>query len=369
MRTELPKLIALAGRLLGAEEPGILATLVSAHGSSYRSLGSMMIGGPPGVTAGGVSGGCLEGYITRHGRELTRNSSAVLLSFDTGSADDVDSAKPVLGCGGSIEVLVERLTHDHLDHLHRLASACASDVASLTMCMIESTIDDSAAVTVTRRWGRPDESHPMAGLARLALCDRRSYCCGTTGGTSRAFVQYVPPLTRLVIFGAGADVIPVCDVAHSLGWHVTVADRRGRRAEPQHFPTADVVVAAPWEVAIGQIRFTGNSAVLLMTHSLPDDAILLPLLANLPFAYAGVLGPAHRKQALLELAGGAGTVSEEFATRLRGPIGLDLGDRSAAGIAVSVVSEILAHLHDRQARPMTEVAPPLHTPAITTTHA
>src|SRR5918998_3806469 len=114
MRTELPQLIALAQRLLDNDEPGTLATLFSASGSSYRSLGSMMVGGPPGVVAGGVSGGCLEEYIVRHGRELTRDRAAVLLSFDTESGADADEAKPVLGCGGSIDVLIERLTRDHL---------------------------------------------------------------------------------------------------------------------------------------------------------------------------------------------------------------------------------------------------------------
>src|SRR5688572_25498537 len=132
MRTELPGLIALAQRLLDGDGHATLATLFSAKGSSYRSLGSMMVGGPPGAAAGGVSGGCLEEYIVRHGREVTRDRGAVLLSFDTGGAGDagdVDDAKPVLGCGGSINVLVERLTRDHLEHLRRLAGAYDSDVA------------------------------------------------------------------------------------------------------------------------------------------------------------------------------------------------------------------------------------------------
>src|SRR5688572_12864389 len=292
MRTELPHLIALAQRLLDAGEHGTLATLVSARGSSYRSLGSMMLGGPPGTAAGGISGGCLEEYIACHGRELTRYHGAVLLSFDTGSAEDVEDAKPVLGCGGSIEVLVERLTRDHLEHLRRLVAAYDSDVASLVICTIELTGD--TAVTVARRWGRPGEDDPMADVARQALCDRRSYC-GTIRGTGRALVQYVPALTRLVVFGGGDDVGPVCDLAKSLGWHVTVADRRARRARREHFPSADAAVAEPWEAAVRQIRFTANTAVVLMTHSLLDDAILLPLLADKAFAYAGVLGPPHRR--------------------------------------------------------------------------
>jgi xanthine dehydrogenase accessory factor len=354
MRGELPQLIELASRLLANNEPGILATLFSASGSSYRSLGSMMVGGPPGEVAGGISGGCLEEYIQRHGRELTRRCDATLLSFDTGSGE-FEEAKPVLGCGGSIDVLIERLTQEHLAYLRRLAAAYDSDAPSLAACSIEST---ETSISVTRRWGRAGMDDSCAKPAHQALCDRRSYC-GQNSATKRTLVHYIPPVTRLVILGAGEDVRPVCDLARSLGWHVTVADRRGRHARTSRFPSADAVIAAPWETALHKIRFTANTAILLMTHSLPDDAILLPLLANKPGAYVGVLGPAHRREGLLQLVVEAGPINEDFVARLRGPIGLDLGDRSATGIAVSVIAEIVAHLNDRSAAPMSDPSQPI----------
>jgi xanthine dehydrogenase accessory factor len=216
MRSELPQLITLARRLLDNRERGTLATLFAADGSSYRSLGSIMVGGPPGFVAGGVSGGCLEDYIVRHGRELTRDPAAVLLSFDTGSADDAEDAKPVLGCGGSIQVLVERLTAGQLDHLLRLAEAYDADVPSLTTCTIDAAGGHPAGVTVSRSWGRCGMGDATAGLGRDALCDRRSYS-GPVSATRQALVHYVPALTRLIIFGAGDDVRPVCDLGRSLG--------------------------------------------------------------------------------------------------------------------------------------------------------
>src|SRR5687768_8537735 len=112
MRHELPDLIAIAARLLDAGEPGVFATLFWSRGSTYRTLGSIMVAGPAGILAGGVSGGCLEEYVARHGRELTTTRAAAVLSFD--ADPDADGSKPSLGCGGSIEVLVERLTADHL---------------------------------------------------------------------------------------------------------------------------------------------------------------------------------------------------------------------------------------------------------------
>jgi xanthine dehydrogenase accessory factor len=349
MRSELPQLIAFARRLLDSGEAGMLATLFSASGSSYRPIGSMMVGGPAGAVAGGVSGGCLEEYVVRHGRELTRERGPALLSFET-TPDDVDEAKPVLGCGGSIDVLVERLTRDHLGHLLRLVEAYDGDSAELTICTT-SAVD--ASLTVSRRWGRSGMDEATADLARQALCDRRSHC-GRTGVNRRCLVNYVPPLTRLVVLGAGDDVRPVCDLGRSLGWHVTVADRRARHARPERFPSADAVIAAPWEAGVNQIRFTPNTAILLMTHNVPDDAIVLPLVADKPCAYVGVLGPAHRRNALLRWSMGSGPMTDQFVERLRGPIGLDLGDRSAAGIAVSVIAEIVAHLNDRSGTPMSD---------------
>src|SRR5260221_12773518 len=110
-------MIALAERLLATDTPGTLATLFSARGSTYRSLGSMMVS-LPGIHAGGISGGCLEEYVARAGERATRDTPATLLSFST--HPDSDDDVPVLGCGGSIDVLVERLTPQHLDWLKRI---------------------------------------------------------------------------------------------------------------------------------------------------------------------------------------------------------------------------------------------------------
>jgi xanthine/CO dehydrogenase XdhC/CoxF family maturation factor len=84
----------------------------------------------------------------------------------------------------------------------------------------------------------------------------------------------------------------------------------------------------------------------MMSHSIADDVELLPHLDCKAFGYLGALGPAHRRQWVLD---GADVAEGALADKLRGPIGLNLGDRSPAGIAVSVVAEILAELNQRDA--------------------
>ena len=150
MTDELAAMIALAKRLLASGTAGTLSTLFSARGSTYRPLGSMMVS-LPGMHAGGVSGGCLEEYVARVGERATRTAPVVKLRFSThpDSEDDV----PVLGCGGSIEVLVERLMPDHVAFLEQFASASICDDGSTLACRVTRT---GESLSVTREWLRSD---------------------------------------------------------------------------------------------------------------------------------------------------------------------------------------------------------------------
>jgi xanthine dehydrogenase accessory factor len=317
---------ALASRMLRSGTPGTLSTLFAARGSTYRPLGSMMVGFP-GRRAGGISGGCLEEYIARVGERETRSAPAAMLHFST--HPDAEDNAPVLGCGGSIDVLVERLTAEHLAVLEEFGAAVERDEGSLLACSVRR---DGEAVSVTREWLRSADGHT------------------TTASDGNVLLHYVPPITRLVIFGAGDDARPVCELGASLGWHVSVADRRARYATNARFPDARALFACDWENAVESIRFSPRTAVVLMTHSLDDDARVLSQLSGRRFAYVGALGPAHRREWLLEEASALGmAASDPVARMLRGPIGLDLGERSPVGIAVAITAEILAHFNRRPA--------------------
>jgi xanthine/CO dehydrogenase XdhC/CoxF family maturation factor len=366
MNGELAAMIALAERLVASDTPGTLSTLFSARGSTYRTLGAMMVS-LPGMHAGGISGGCLEEHVARAGERATRNTSAVMLRFSTHPDSDDDT--PVLGCGGSIDLLVERLTPDHVTLLEQLASASERDEYSLLACVVKRV---GQSLSVTREWLRPADGrspakagHYVRSLPELArICGdvarEGKSCHATVDSDTDVLVQYVPPLTRLLIFGAGDDARPLCDIGSSLGWHVSVADRRARLATRARFPHAHAVLAADWDEAVDALGFSPRTAAVLMTHSLEDDARVLSLLSRRQLSYIGALGPAHRRQWLLEeVAALGGRLNDDVRLKLRGPIGLDLGDRSAVGIAVAVAAEILAELNARDAQPLqTQADPP-----------
>lgn len=344
IRNEVRELLALAEDLQADDLPGVVATLFSASGSSYRPLGSMLISGPTeDYLAGAVSGGCLEDYILRRGRSLTAEQPAALLQFvDSPLAKRVDV--PVLGCGGSIEVLVERLNPDHIRFLRSLAEAYASDCASFAACTIDTSF---APIRVRRTIQTQDQMSIDPAIDSLFDLAQRSGSSvhGATSPTTKTLVQCIPPLTRLVVLGAGNDAQPLCTLAQTLGWHVSIADRRGRLSTRSRFRDADEVITADWKTALSQIDFTPQTAIVVMTHSISDDEQILPLLADLPSAYVGLLGPEHRRSWLLQKLGPE--ARESLADRLHGPIGLNLGDRSPGGIAIAIVAEIMADLNGK----------------------
>src|SRR5215208_5551769 len=134
MNEDFPALTDFARRLVASRTPGTLSTLFSACGSTYRPLGSMMVS-LPGAHAGGVSGGCLEEYVARVGEHATRTTPAVMLRFDTHREAEEPSV-PVPGCGGSIEVLVERIVPEHITLLEQCANAGGRDDYSLLACVV-----------------------------------------------------------------------------------------------------------------------------------------------------------------------------------------------------------------------------------------
>src|SRR5450432_1236067 len=99
-------------------EPLALATLVRAHGSSYRRPGARMLITSDGGTVGALSGGCLEDEVALRAQEVMTTGVPILLRFDT---------RLRYGCHGTIDVFVEPVRPELLDQLaaaQRARRAC-----------------------------------------------------------------------------------------------------------------------------------------------------------------------------------------------------------------------------------------------------
>lgn len=99
----------LLGLLAGLEEPAVLATIVSAKGSTPRKTGARMLVGRDGVIAGTVGGGCGEGEVIEAALGMFRGGEPKTVRVDL--TDELTSWSPAV-CGGIMDVFIERANPD-----------------------------------------------------------------------------------------------------------------------------------------------------------------------------------------------------------------------------------------------------------------
>lgn len=323
------------------ERDGVLVTLVGVQGSSYRRVGArLLIAG--GQTVGSISGGCLEGELAHRASWMVENGP-VVQHFST-SFDDTDEIPYGLGCGGELDLLLERADGVEAQSLFAEAKQVLEG-------------DRRRVVTWLPEEGRPllraifalegdiagDVLFASEGLTSEELQAARVLPQGGSGREltdARVFVETLEPPQRLVIFGAGEDARPLVTMGALLGWTVIVADGRRQIARAERFPEAERVVVLEEQQ---KLELRAEDAVVLMTHSYEQDRAMLE--AALPIAprYLGLLGARHRSSLLVsEAAVRLGWTVAQCCERLYAPVGLDVGGDGAEAIALSIVAEIQA---------------------------
>jgi xanthine dehydrogenase accessory factor len=148
------------------------------------------------------------------------------------------------------------------------------------------------------------------------------------------------PSARLVIVGAVHVAEPLAHMAALAGFAVTIVDPRRAWATEARFPGQTLVTEWP-DAALERLALDARCAVVTLTHDpkLDDPALVVALRS--PAFYIGCLGSTKTHAARRERLAAAGSTGIE---RLHGPVGLKIGARSPAEIAVSILAEIVATL-------------------------
>jgi len=157
----------------------------------------------------------------------------------------------------------------------------------------------------------------------------------------RCFVETFGPPSTLLVVGAGHVAMPLVALARVLGFRTIVVDGRPRFATRERFPDADrLEVGIPSEL-VKSVPLTPATALVLVAHDYKYDLPVLRHALASRIGYIGMLGSTRRGNAIVNLLREDG-VPEELLARIRVPIGLDLGARSAPEIALAILAEVLA---------------------------
>ncbi|MFT3775813.1 MAG: XdhC family protein [Minicystis sp.] len=177
--------------------------------------------------------------------------------------------------------------------------------------------------------------------ARTAAARDACVTLDLEGGASLFFQPFNPPL-RLVVVGAVHVAQPLSQMAALAGFEVTIVDPREAFSTEARFPGVARMTVWP-DKALAEIGPDRRTAVVTLTHDPKlDDPALEAALRSEAF-YVGCLGSGKTHASRLERLRGRG-FSEEALGRLFGPVGLKIGARSPAEIAVSIMAQIIEQL-------------------------
>jgi xanthine dehydrogenase accessory factor len=282
-------------------------TVIETWGSAPRPPGALLALRGDGLVVGSVSGGCVEDDLIDRVRHGERVGAPSLVTY---GVTKKEAARFGLPCGGNLRLVQEPLTDTAwIDEL--LARTARHELVARTVDLA------SGAVTLA-----------AASRGEVFQFD---------GKTLRALFG---PRWRLLIIGAGQLSRAVAPMALALDFEVICCDPREEYHLTWDIANTTFSKAMPDDLIV-ELQLDPHSAVIAVTHDPKlDDMALLEALKS-PAFYVGALGSrvntAKRKERLKLF-----DLSESEIDRLHGPIGLDLGSKTPAEIAVSIMAEIVA---------------------------
>ena len=320
-----------------------VATLVNTQGTTPRKEGAKMVVGEGGDIVGSVTiGGCVDAQVIEEAEDVLSSMRPRLLELNLG---DEEAWEIGLTCGGTIEVFVEPLALDRSDdtaahfydrvHAHARAGGRGALITRLEGDGGKLLVLDDGSIEGT--FGDSFLDERFVAEARTAVAAGASRTLLLEG--IRAFVEVVTPPSLLLVVGASHVAMPLMTLARTLGYRTAVLDGRPRFATRERFPDVDdLEIGIPSEL-VTRYPLTATTALVLVAHDYKYDLPVLRHALASPVGYIGMLGSSRRGAAILKLLREEG-VDEASLARVRVPIGLDLGARSAPEIALAVLAEI-----------------------------
>lgn len=323
MTHEFKKIVKAYQQLTKSGRKAVLATVVALEGTSYRRPGVRMLILDDGRMIGAVSGGCVEKEVLRQAESVFQSGIPRVMTYD---------GRYRLGCEGILFILIEPFfpsadffeTFDEVLHKR----------------------EDFRIVSYYEPQEEPAEKFGSLFVsAGIKFPLRKDFI--ETGDTA-SFRETMKPCFRLMILGSEHDAVQLCSFASLAGWEVEVVASPAEEKNVTEFPGAlQLINSLPESLDTGRIDH--QTAVVLMTHSYVKDLKFLLRLKDTWPAYLGLLGPASRREKLLnEFLEHCPEVSEEFFDNINGPAGLNLGAETPQEIAIAVMAEILSVIRRKE---------------------
>jgi xanthine dehydrogenase accessory factor len=298
-----------------AGEGAVLATVIETWGSAPRPVGSQLVVSGQMAMMGSVSGGCVEGAVVEEALAALGDGNSRVLTF---GVSDEQAFAVGLACGGTIRILLE----------------------PVGAAIPESLLADLVAARTARKpvAYRVNLSHWARGLEDPTEALAPRFRADQSGVEGEDFIAIHNPPLRMAIIGAVHIAQHLVTMARACGYDPLLVDPREAFGSAARFPGETISHDWPDE-ALAAFGLDARTAVVTLTHDPKlDDPAIQAALRSAAF-YIGCLGSSRTQAKRLARLTAAG-FSETDLARLHAPVGLNIGARSPAEIAVAVMAEI-----------------------------
>ncbi|KRH98472.1 XdhC family protein [Curvibacter sp. PAE-UM] len=291
-----------------------LVTVVQTWGSAPRPPGALLAVREDGVVSGSVSGGCVEDDLIARAKaalaEGRQDPAAARPALIVYGVNKEEAARFGLPCGGTLRLVQEPL----------------QDAGWVEQLLARTAEHRLVARTLDLATGQVTLADAVRGQS-MSFDDQR-------------LTTVFGPKWRLLLIGAGQLSQAVASMASLLDFEVLVCDPREEYAATLGLAGVQRVPGMPDDV-VREMLPDAHTAIVALTHDPKlDDMALLEALKSAAF-YVGALGSRRNQDARKQRLAEHFDLSAEELARLHGPVGLDIGARTPAEIAVSVLAEIV----------------------------
>lgn len=285
-----------------------LSTVLKTYGSSPRQPGAMCAIREDGALVGSVSGGCIEEDLKDKAlQDELKHDEITFLTYGESVADRDRFRLP---CGGTLRLAVEKVTE----------SVWLKEVLEA----IEQGRQIKRRVSLRNR---------ASVIEAISQTDKQI----EERANQLAFVY--GPRARLLLIGAGETSSYLAKMASALDYHVMVAEPREDMQSTWQPDDGELLAMMPDDAVI-KIKPDFNTSIITLTHDPKlDDMALLEALKSDAF-YIGSLGSKRTNAKRRERLALFDLTTEQIA-RLHGPVGLDIGSKTPAEIAVAILAELV----------------------------
>jgi len=160
------------------------------------------------------------------------------------------------------------------------------------------------------------------------------------GGQMEFFIEPVSSGPRLLIFGGGHVGLAVARLSSLLGYSHVIFEERQEFTTTDRFPNASEIISGSYSDIAESFNISATDYIIIVTHSHDCDAQVLRAVSGKNYGYLGMICSKKKRKEIFQKLIDEGFSGKEL-EQIHAPIGLSIGAKSPAEIAVSIMAEIV----------------------------